>query len=349
MSITLLDELAIEQPKLRKGIIQTLVESVMLQDRIPYETTGNLSVPVTYLSGIPTVPLRHINESATATQVTHGQTVETLHIFDTDIDIDPVLAANTNQIQPIEVVQTQGVVKALGYRINDLFINGDPTSDSREPMGLKYRLTNDVRHNGQTVNAGVDTGTGAIGLRADAAAANFLAYLNKLDELMYLLEFHKNSVLIMNRQMVLATWAGLRTNKLLDTTRDQFDREIAVYRGVPLIDIGFKPAAAITGQPDALGGSSSQIIGFDADLPTGGGSVAYAVGSSSVYAACLGDDYLMGLQQAAMSIKHLGEVQTTPHYIRTNIRWVMNPGVPFQKRAIARLVGFAPSVTTAAH
>src|SRR3990172_10417609 len=104
MPITLLDELAIEQPKLRKGIIQTLVESVMLQDRIPYETTGNLSVPVTYLSGIPTVPLRHINEAATASQVQHAQLVETLHIFDTDIDIDPVLAANKNQIQPIEVV-----------------------------------------------------------------------------------------------------------------------------------------------------------------------------------------------------------------------------------------------------
>jgi hypothetical protein len=349
MSITLLDELAIEQPTLRKGIIQTLVESVMFQDRIPYETTGNLQVPVTYLSGIPTVPLRHINETATQVQASFGQLVETLHIFDTDIDIDPVLAANKNQIQPIEVVQTQAIVKALGYRVNDLLINGDPTVDAREPMGLKYRLTNDVRFNGQTVNAGNDASTVTIGVGPAAADANFLQLLNKLDELFYLLEFRKGTVLIVNRQVVLTIWAGLRKLKLLDTTRDQFDREIAVYRGVPIIDIGFKPTAAITGQPDAYGATTNQIIGNNQDLPTGGGAVAYAVGSSPMYAVCLGDDYFIGLQQAAMTVKHLGEIHTTPHFLRTNIRWVMNPGVPFQKRAIARLVGFDTTLTTAVH
>lgn len=344
MPITLMDELAIEQPKLRKGIIQTLVESVMLQDRIPYETTGNLQVPVTYLSGIPSVPLRHINETATATQVTHGQLVETLHIFDTDIDIDPVLAANKNQIQPIEVIQTQGVVKALGYRVNDLFINGDPTSDAREPQGLKYRLTNDIRFNGQTVNA--DSNTTPVGVSPASADANFLTLLNKLDELFYLLEFRKGLVLLVNRQMVLTLWAGLRKLKLLDTTRDQFDREIGVYRGVPIIDIGFKPGAAITGQPDTAASATNQIIGNNADTPTGGGANAYTA-SSVAYAASLGEDYLMGLQQEAMRVKPLGETQTSPHFIRTNIRWVMNPGVPFQKRAIARLVGFDTNATTA--
>lgn len=344
MPITLLDEMAIEQPKLRKGIIQTLVESVMLQDRIPYETTGNLSVPVTYLSGIPTVPLRHINEAATPTQVSHGQLVETLHIFDTDIDIDPVLAANTNQIQPIEVVQTQGVVKALGYRINDLFVNGDPTVDAREPQGVKYRLTNDVRFNGQTVNA--DTNTTPVGVSPAAADANFLTLLNKLDELFYLLEFHKGTVLLVNRQFVLTIWAGLRKLKLLDTTRDQFDREIAVYRGVPIIDIGFKASAAITGQPDAAAAATNQIIGNNSDTPTGGGSNAYTA-SNVAYAVVLGEDHLMGLQQAAMVVKPLGQIHTSPHYIRTNISWVMNPGVPFQKRAIARLVGFDTNATTA--
>lgn len=342
--ITLLDELAIEQPKLRKGIIQTLVESVMLQDRIPYETTGSLQVPVTYLSGIPTVPLRHINETPLGVQVSHGQLTEVLHIFDTDIDIDPVLAANKNQIQPIEVVQTQGTVKALGYRINDLFINGDPTVDARENQGLKYRLTNDVRFNGQTVNA--DSNTTPVGVSPAAADANFLTLLNKLDELFYLLEFGKGTVLLVNRQFVLTIWAGLRKLKLLDTTQDQFDREIAVYRGVPLIDIGFKASAAITGQPDAAAVGTNQIIGNNSDTPTGGGSNAYTA-SNVAYAARLGEDYLMGLQQEGMRVKSMGETHDAPHFIRTNIRWVMNPGVPFQKRAIARLVGFDTNATTA--
>lgn len=344
MPVTLLDEMAISQPKLRKGIIKTLVENVMMQDRVPYETTGALNLPVTYLSGIPNVPLRHINETPSAVQATHAQLNETLHIFDTDIDIDPVLMANKNQIQPIEVVQTQAVVKALGFRVNDLLINGDPTSDAREPMGLKYRLTNDLRFNGQTVNA--DSNTTPVGVSPSAADANFLTLLNKLDELFYLLEFGKGTVLICNRQVVLTLWAGLRKLKLLDTTRDQFDREIGVYRGVPLIDIGFKASAAITGQPDAGGASTNQIIGNNADTPTGGGSNAYT-SSVVMYAVRLAEDYAMGLQQEAMRVKPIGETHDPPHYFRTNLRWVQNPLVPFQKRAIARLVGFDTSATTA--
>lgn len=344
MPITLMDEMAISQPKLRKGIIKTLVENVMMQDRIPYETVGALQLPVTYLSGIPTVPLRHINETPTAVQATHNQLVETLHIFDTDIDIDPVLMANKNQIQPIEVVQTQAVVKALGFRVNDLMVNGDPTVDAREPMGLKYRLTNDIRFNGQTVNA--DTNTTPVGVSPAAADANFLTLLNKMDELFYLLEFGKGTVLICNRQVVLTLWAGLRKLKLLDTTRDQFDREIGVYRGVPLIDIGFKPEAAVSGQPDAAAAGVNQIIGNNNDTPTGGGSNAYTA-STVLYAARLGEDYYMGLQQEAMHVKPIGETHDPPHYFRTNIRWVQNPGVPFQKRAIARLVGFNTNATTA--
>lgn len=346
MPVTLLDELALEQPKLRKGIIQTLVEAVMLQDRVPYETVGNLQVPVTYLSGIPTVPLRHINEASTKVQASHGQLVETLHIFDTDIDIDPVLAANKNQIQPIEVVETQATVKALGFRVNDLTINGDPTSDAREPMGLKYRLMNDVRFNGQTVNA--DSNTTPVGVSPAAADANLLTLLNKMDELLYLLEpTAKGVVILVNRQFMLAIWAALRKLKLYDTTRDQFDREIAVYKGVPILDIGFKPSAAITGQPDAAAAAVNQIIGNNADTPTGGGSNAYTA-SNVMYAMRLGEDYVMGLQQEPMRVKPLGETPDSPHYIRTNIRWVMTPIAPFQKRAIARFVGFDTNATTAA-
>lgn len=344
MPVTLMEEMAISQPKLRKGIIQTLVESVMLQDRIPYETTGALSLPVTYLSGIPTVPLRHLNEAATSVEATHNQLVETLHIFDTDIDIDPVLLDNKNQIQPIEVVQTKAITRALGYRINDLAINGSPIVDAREPMGIKYRLENDVRFNGQTVNA--DTNTTPVGVSPAAADANFLTLLNKLDELFYLLEFGPNTLLLTNRQTVLTLWAGLRKLKLLDTTRDQFDREIAVYRGVPIIDIGFKASAAIDGQPDAAAAAVNQIIGNNSDTPTGGGSNAYTA-SNTMYAVRLGDEYCMGLQQTAMVVKPIGQIHTSPHYHRTNIRWVQNPLVPFQKRAIARLVGFNTNATTA--
>src|SRR3989304_1977671 len=150
MAMTLVEELALEQPKLRAGIIQTMVESVNLIDRLPIETTGALSVPVVYLSGVPTVSLRHINEVMTDQKATFAQAVESLAILDTDIDIDPVLLAVKNQVQDPAAAQTQAIVASLAARVNDLIVRGDPTSNAREPTGLRYRLSSDVRFNGQT-------------------------------------------------------------------------------------------------------------------------------------------------------------------------------------------------------
>ncbi len=350
MPITLLDELALEQNKLRAGIIQALVEQVMLQDRVPYETTGNMNVSVTYLSDVPTVPLRFINETPAGSQAKFAQLQETLHVLDTDIDIDPVLIANKNQVMPVEVAQVKAVSASIGYRANDLTVNGDPGADARQPLGLKIRLRDDVRFNGQTVNA---TGSAVeLDCRPTATDADLLTWLNKLDELHNLLR-NKTSAFLVNQQTILNLWAGLRKLKLLDTTKDQFDREINMYRGVPFLDVGYKETGAINGSPSAAGQLGDQIIGNDShsfaaagDPGPGNGANAYT-NTSPIYGVVFGEDMYMGLQQEAMRVKPYGETPDPPHFHRTNIRWVFHPGVPFQKRAVGRLIGCAMSVLPA--
>ena len=44
MPLTLQQELAVEQPKIRQAIIQTLVEVSPLARRVPMEATGNINV-----------------------------------------------------------------------------------------------------------------------------------------------------------------------------------------------------------------------------------------------------------------------------------------------------------------
>lgn len=343
MAITLLDELALEKDPLRKGIIQSLVEQVMLQDRIPWESAEALHTNVTYLAGIPTVPLRHINETPTSVQANWGQLTETLQILDTDIDIDPVLMNNKNQIQKIDVAQVNAIMKSIGYRMNDLFINADPMNNAREPKGMKTRLRDDTRFKGQTVNATADANELDLTI-ATGTDAERLAFLDKLDELMYLLEDHC-SAFISNRQARLRFWSILRTLKLLDTTKDQFEREITIYRGVPLLDAGYKPSAAVDGTPDPNGSDTNQIIGNDADNYGAGGDPGAGNGANAypacatVYAVRWGDDYCKGLQQEPLRTKSYGETEDPPHFHRTNVRWVMSPCVPFQKRSVARLVG----------
>ena len=341
MPITLIDELVLETDAMRKGVIQTMVEESPLFRRITYETSGALSLPVTYLAGVPNVPLRHINETPVTSEASFAQTTETLHIIDTDIDIDPVLLDNKNQVQKLDVAQTQAVVKSLANLVVDLFVNGDPTSDVREPLGIRRRLAVEGRFVGQTV-AGA---TGA-NLRYDPAttAANHLLFLSKLDELMGVMQDKANAFLV-SRQTLVNIWALLRANRLLDTTEDMFDKRILVYAGVPFLDTGFIPASAVTGTLDTAGNATNQVIGNDADdynaaplngqLPSG---VTGQADSSTIYAVNLGTDYCIGLQQTPMRVKPFGETDAAPHYVRTNIRWVLHPAACFQKRAISRLM-----------
>ena len=85
-AITLVDELALQQPLLRKGIIRTLVEAGVFQSRLPFQTTGALSVPVVYISGVPTATVRFLNEAMSTQKATFAQLVENLSIIDMDIE-----------------------------------------------------------------------------------------------------------------------------------------------------------------------------------------------------------------------------------------------------------------------
>ena len=341
-AVTLVDELTLEQPLLRKGIVKTLVEAGQFQSRIPFNTTGALSVPIVYISGVPTATLRFLNETVTTQKAQFAQLVENLSIIDEDIDIDPVLLDNKNQVQNVQVAQTEAVVQAIAYRINDLAIDGNPVTDAREPSGLRYRLAKDNRFNGQTVNATANA-TKLSAVVGTATDANLRSWLNKMDVLHKRCD-NKTSLFLMNEQAELAFWALLRQLKLLDTTKDQFDRDVSMYRGVPFIDMGYKAVGAVTGSPAATDSQGDQVIGNDSDDASGSnpqagnGANAYTV-FTPIYAVRFGDNYLTGLQQTSMRVKPFGETEATPHLVRTNIRWVVHPTALFQKRAAARLVG----------
>lgn len=346
MPITLLDELALEKQPLRKGIIQGMLEQVTIQDRIPWETTDSLHMMVTRLSSIPRIPLRLINEVPSQVKSTHTQSTETLFILETDIDIDPVLLMPKNQVMSLEVVQTKGASAGIGYQVNDLFINADTALDIREPQGLKARLRDDIRFAQGTINATANSTKQDFS--PDATDANTLIGLDKLDELhMSALRGH-TSAFISNQQFILRMWSALRRLRMLDTTRDQFDREINMYRKVPILDIGYKPESAISGVPDATTVELHQIIGYDADdydagndPGPGNGANAYT-DTNTVYGVVWNKDStegLTGLQIAPLKVDPIGKTQEAPHFYRTNIQWVFNPCVPLSIRSVGRLIG----------
>lgn len=340
-AITLLEALSLHQPQLRGAVINTLVQNVPLMDKIKWENTKQLNVTTSYLSGIPTVGFRSLNEAPGETKAAWSQLSETLKILEVDIVIDPVLLM-VDTIQNLEAANTEAAIKSIGYLINDKLINGNSASDPEEPDGIKVRLENDARFNGQSVNATGST-TKLDLTAATNSSGNRYAYLDKLDELIAVMggtNFSADSLnFLCNNQTERANWSFLRREKLLDTTKDQFDRVITAFRGVPFTDVGFKSGAgAITGTFDAATTTTNQIIPNDNDdLAALNGALAYQ-DSTSIYAVRFGQDFFLGLQMSPLKTKNLGQSADNPHKSRINIQWVFGFGA-FQKRSIGRLVG----------
>jgi hypothetical protein len=328
MAVTLLDMAMLEKNPLRKGVLMTLLEEPFVIDRIPWENTGALAVTVTYVSGVPTVSFRNINEAPVNVEASTAQFQETLKVMEVNIDVDAVLLKPTNLIQNPRTLQTQVVVKGIAYTVNDLFINGDPTANVKNPTGLKYRSENDARFWGGATS-GNDRGQvlDTAGALTNTEALK-LAWLDAIDNAMYRVDAHKPSFCVMNKQTLMKLRSTLRAAKLLDTTQDQFDRRIDVYADCPLLDIGVKAAGAI------LGDEANQVIRNNAETSP----FSSTASSTSLYFVRTGDAYVQGLQLGGLQTNDLGQLKDSPHLVRTNIQWILGFYVG-QARSFSRLCG----------
>jgi hypothetical protein len=221
------------------------------------------------------------------------------------------------------------VVKGIAYTVNDLFINGDPTTNVKNPTGLKYRSENDARFWGGATT-GNDRGQvlDANNFDIDANAVNQAAWLDKIDDVIYRVDAHKPSFCVMNKQTLMKLRSTLRALKLLDTTKDQFDRRIDVYADCPLLDIGVKAAGAI------LGDAANQVIPNNTETSP----FQATANTTSLYFVRTGDAYVQGLQMGALATNDLGQLKDSPHLVRTNIQWVLGFYVG-QARSFSRLAG----------
>lgn len=354
MPTTLQQEMALEQPAMRRAIIDTAVRESPMLRRIVYENVGALNLTAPYLTGLGTTGLRHLNEAASESSATFNQRMHANAIFESYIDIDPVILMQKNTIQNFQVAQSRARVRGFSYKIVDMYVNGDPvTSNSREPLGLHRQLAEEPDLNGQTVNASANsTELGlVVGTATDATYLGFLYLINKLLSYVNMGMGGPNdesgaAVMLTNWNALLTIEAAMRQLKLFATTKDSFDRTIMEYKGVPFIDAGWTEAGAITGNFPAGGSKGDLVIGNDSEAVTATNGGNTYDKQTPIYVIRLGQDYQMGIQMSPLTVNRIGKIQTSPHYDRTVIQWVCQPAAIWQKRAVARLVGCNFSGTT---
>ena len=214
-------------------------------------------------------------------------------------------------------------MKAMAFEFNDQFINGDPTIDEFKGLSKRVDDVSDAGYTNQYI-AGGNTSTADRGILYDTTERN--RFLDGVNSLVHAICEHKPDALFMNAKLYLAFESAFRREALLKQDKDMFDRIINTYQGIPLIDVGIKAD------------QSTEII-LNSEILDGGTT------ETSMYGVKYGvDEYFWGIQQEAMSVRDLGEIQTKPVY-RDRVEWVVGlaTGNP---RSIGRLYGIVASAAS---
>ncbi len=322
MAWTLAELSKLETDTLRKSVMDTLIMESNLLEIVPWETIGQLATTIVKIKDLPSVGFRKVNEGYAESIGHFEQAVENISLFGGDIDTDIAIARAKNTIADARAIQQTLKLKAVAYDFNDNFINGNPTSNPEEYKGLQKRIDdiNTASFTDQYIDLG-DTDDLGI-LRTQASR---FAFLDKLNELMYAIKGHNPDYLLMNKKMLLALRSLLLREKLLDTTKDMFDRRIDVYMGARLVDIGVKAdqTTEIILNTESLGGGSFE---------------------TSIYGIKFGiGDMTWGIQQYPLEVRDIGELESKPVY-RTRVDWNLGLAT-VDPRSLGRLYGIRADST----
>jgi hypothetical protein len=298
---TLVELSKIETDTLRKSVIDALLMESNLMEMVPWETIGALATTVVRMGTLPSVGFRKVNEGYTIGTGALEQKVEHISLMGGYFDTDKAIARARNTIASARAITQVMMTKAIAYKFNDKFINGNPESDPEEFKGLKERVSDlyDEGYTGQLVDFECD-GVGILN-----SSTHSHDFLNFLDKLIYQIKGHNPDYLLMNSKMLLALRAVLRKEKLLDKTKDSFDRYIDMYGGARLIDIGV---------------TADQTTEIIPEVETAAGA-ATGGESTSIYACKFGiGEFLWGIQEYPLEVEDKGLLKDKPIY-RTEMDW----------------------------
>ncbi len=320
---TLVELSKIEKDTLRGTVIDTLLEESPVMQLIQWETIGALATTIVRLGTLPSVGFRKVNEGFTVGTGSLEQRVETISIMGGFFDTDKVIVRAKNTIGAARAITQLMMTKAIAYKFNDKFINGNPESDPEEFKGLEQRIDDVVAdgYTGQAVDvAGASTTEGI--LNSATSRRNFL---NKFDQAVYQITGHSPDFAFMNSNTLLAMRSLLRDEKLLDQTKDMFGRVIDTYGAVKLVDIG------------VMANQTTEIIAEHEDK---GGDPND--NECSIYFVKFGiGELLWGIQEYPLEVEDKGLLQGSPIY-RTEMDWPLGLALA-SPYAIVRLFGVIPT------
>lgn len=316
MAITLTEAAKLSTTDLQKGVLETFVQTSPVLDRLPMlEIEGN-AYAYNSEATLPGVEFRAVNGSYSESTGTVNQKSETLAILGGDADVDRFIQQTRSNLNDQRATQTAMKVKAISYKFQDTFINGDSDTDANSFDGLKKRLT------GNQVIDAAPNGLNVVG----SSNADIHTFLDKLDELLAAVPGINgtNGAIYANAKIIRKIASALR-HVSLDAVlmEDIAGKRTIQWNGIPILDLG---ATAAASPVDILPLNETQGTANNA-------SSIYAV----KFGADEGDQAVTGLTNGGVQVEDLGQLQSKPAY-RTRIEFYCGLAV-FGGKAAARLKG----------
>lgn len=307
MAVTLLEAAKLMDPE-AAVFVEQYANSQQLLQILPFRTIPSGALPYNQESILPGIGFRGINEAFSESTGVINPQVEVCKIAGGDLDVDTYLVST--QGSEVRATQEMMKTKSLAHAWVRTFFKGVSSTNPRVFDGLQVRVT----------------GTQLVSNAAAGAALS----LAKLDEAIDLVDGN-NKVMFMNRTMRRRLSAAAKSTTLsgyIDFMPSEFGWQTMMYNGIPIYTVDWDETDA-------------QILDFTETSPDGSSSTS----CTSIYIANIGDMGVVGLQQAPMSVRDMGELQTQPVF-RTRIEWASSFAV-MSGRAVARVYGVTNAAVTA--
>lgn len=309
MALTLIEAAKLNQGEvLRAGVINVYASSTDLLRVLPFADIPGNALRYNQEETLPGIGFRGVNESYTESTGVLNPVVEPLVIGGGDVDVDKFITRTMGEGQ--RSAQEAMKIKALAHKWAHVFIKGDSTTEPREYDGLQTRLTG----NQVVSNSAASGGAGLSLAKLDEA-------IDAVDEAQYLLMSKAT------RRLLTTAARNTSVGGTINYTLDEFGRRVTVYNDLPILIADPNGAAFAT-------------LAFD-EAYTGGGTA----NGTSVYVLSFGEDKLAGIQNGAIDVTDLGELQSKPS-MRTRIEWYAGISM-YHPRAACRLRDIKNAAVTA--
>jgi hypothetical protein len=301
MSFTLADAASLTQDMLLKGVINTLITESEVLRYLPFLTVNGSAVTYNRESTPSTASFYGVGDTWTEDVLTVAPVSAALTVLGGDADVDAFLQQTYNNPNDMEAIALENKAKAIAYTFNDTFFHGDTLASGNQFDGLN-RICGAIATTGGFTNA----------VRALSHGVNGATLtLPHIDELVDAIKPGKPGVLFMSKRSRRKLLALRRASGVLETTLDQFGRQVMAYNGVPIaVD-------------DNITDAETQGANNDC---------------SSIYAVQFGmQTGIMGLQNGGIQVVNLGEMEAK-NARRRRIKWYCGLAC-FRTLAVARLAG----------